>query len=392
VSLCFTRAPLKIRKAETVRQRAVVIFLLVLLCYVLGLVTAFDVPGELGTILTSVLQGKVRPFLVSRNFNETMAYVTDRKPGPLVDGNATYLGEYAAKTSYGLTTVQIPQHYPAGAPLETSAIKKVEPVSYPAFLKFLQDRSPKPLVIWIHGYRLSFPASTAYCAQIARDLDIDADVLTFDWASSESALAYARDVQQVSLSTRHLIDLLNTINNEVKPSKIIIIAHSLGCRLACLALQQLYENPNTRNLKLDHVVLLAPNVDREEFNQNFKSGLQALVKRLTIYVASDDNVLLLGKLLYNVDSIGLPEQFSPDTNLDEIQTFLYYEKQVPGKIDLVDVSFSKKDFLRKHRLFLERPVMEDLFWLIHDDRPAAQRHLLKYEGTHNPTDYYVIPP
>ncbi len=145
-------------------------------------------------------------------------------------------------------------------------------------------------------------------------------------------------------------------------------------------------------MKLDHVVFLAPNVDREEFNQNFKSGLQALVKRLTIYVASDDNVLLLGKLLYNVDSIGLPEQFSPDTNLDEIQTFLYYEKQLPGKIDLVDVSFSKKDFLRKHRLFLERPVMEDLFWLIHDDYPAAKRHLLKYKGTHNPTDYWVIPP
>ena len=68
-------------------------------------------------------------------------------------------------------------------------------------------------------------------------------------------------------------------------------------------------------------------------------------------------MLLLGKLLYNVDSIGLPEQFSPDTNLDEIQRFLYYEKQLPGKIDLVDVSFSKKDFLRKHRLFLERPVL-----------------------------------
>ena len=117
-----------------------------------------------------------------------------------------------------------------------------------------------------------------------------------------------------------------------------------------------------------------------------------MVNRLTIYVASDDNVLLLGKLLYNVDSIGLPEQFSPDTNLDEIQTFLYYEKQLPGKIDLVDVSFSKKDFLRKHRLFLERPVLEDLFWLIHDDYPAAKRHLLKYKGTKKPTDYWVIPP
>jgi hypothetical protein len=56
-------------------------------------------------------------------------------------------------------------------------------------------------------------------------------------------------------------------------------------------------------------------VDREEFDQSFKPALQSLVNRLTIYVASDDNVLLLGKLLYNVDSIGLPERFSPDTNL-----------------------------------------------------------------------------
>jgi len=157
-------------------------------------------------------------------------------------------------------------------------------------------------------------------------------------------------------------------------------------------LQKLYNDPNTRNLKLDHVVFLAPNVDRAEFDQNFKAEFQALVNRLTIYVASDDNILLLGKLLYNVDSIGLPEQFSPDTNLDEIQTFLYYEKQLPGKIDLVDVSFSKKDFLRKHRLFLERPVLDDLFWLIHDDYPAAKRHLLKYKGGKSRTDYWVIPP
>jgi esterase/lipase superfamily enzyme len=188
------------------------------------------------------------------------------------------------------------------------------------------------------------------------------------------------------------VELLKAIHDEVRPQKIIIIAHSLGCRLACLALQQLSNDPDAKDLKLDHVVFLAPNVDREEFNQNFKSGLEALVNRLTIYVASDDNILLLGKLLYNIDSIGLPEQFSADTNLDEIQTFLYYKKQVPGKIDLVDVSFSKKDFLRKHRLFLERPVLEDLFWLIHDDYPAAKRHLLKYGESKNPNNYWVIPP
>ena len=375
------------------RRKAAILFL-ALLCFTVGLVTAFyfPIPARVGAIATKLLQGKIRPFAVKRNFKEIIAYVTDRKAGPTVDGNATYVGQYAGQVSYGVITVQVPEHHPAGSPIDATAIKKVESIPYAAFLKLLQDQSEKPLVIWIHGYRLSFPVSTTYCAEIARDLDIDANVLTFDWASNESTFGYNQDVLQISQSTNHLVDLLETINNQVKPAKIIIIGHSLGCRLVCLALQQLYSNPNSRNLKLDHVIFLAPNVDREEFNQNFKSGLQALVNRLTIYVASDDNVLLLGKLLYNVDSIGLPEQFSPATNLDEIQTFLYYEKQLPGKIDLVDVSFSKKDFLRKHRLFLERPVLEDLFWLIHEDNPAAQRHLLKYKNAQNATDYWVIPP
>jgi len=331
-------------------------------------------------------------FAVNRKFTETISYVTDRKPGPVVNGNATYVGEYAGQVSYGLIKARVPQHNPTGTPLGTDAIKKVESIPYPAFLKSLQRQTAKSLLVWIHGYRLSFQGSAAYCAEIGRDLDIDTNALMFDWTTSESVMSYSRDVLQVQQSTKHLVDLLKTISNEVKPSKVIIIAHSLGCRLVCLALHELYNDPDARNVRLDQVIFLVPNVDREEFDKNFKSELQTLVKRLTIYVASDDNLLLLGKLLYNVDSIGLPEQFSPDTNLDEIQTFLYYEKQLPGKIDLVDVSFAKKDFLRKHRLFLERSVLEDLYWLIHDDYPAAKRHLLKYNGNKNPTDYWVIPP
>src|SRR5438874_1343702 len=97
------------------------------------------------------------------------------------------------------------------------------------------------------------------------------------------------------LSRKHLVELLKTINNEVKPQKIVVIAHSLGCRLVCLALQQLHADPEAGNLKLDQVVFLAPNVDREEFDRDFKSELEASVNRLTIYVASDDNVLLLGQ-------------------------------------------------------------------------------------------------
>jgi esterase/lipase superfamily enzyme len=154
-----------------VRRNVALVLFLALLCYILGLVTAFyfPIPAQVGALVTKLLQGKIRPFAVKRNFNEIIGYVTDRKAGPTVDGNVTYLGQYAGQTSYGLITVQVPQHHPAGSPIDPSAIKKVESIPYPAFLKFLQDQSEKPLVIWIHGYRLSFPVSTTYCAEIFFD-------------------------------------------------------------------------------------------------------------------------------------------------------------------------------------------------------------------------------
>jgi esterase/lipase superfamily enzyme len=378
-----------------VRKKAVVVLLLVVLCYILGLVTTSHLISDdahLGAVLTRLLHGKVQPLVVRRNFNETIYYATDRKEGPRSRGNATYVGDYAGQVSYGLIKLQIPENRVAGSEISDDVIKKVEPIPYDNFVKSLQDQAAKPLIVWIHGYRPSFDLGAIHCAQLAHDLNIDADILSFDWTSSGSSLGYTRDLLQIPHSTKHLVNLLKTVSNDVKPQRIIVVAHSLGCRLVCLALHKLYSDPNAKNLKLDQVIFLAPNVDREEFNEDFKSELESLVNRITIYVASDDNVLLLAKLLYNVDSIGLAEHFSPDTNLDEIQTFLYYKKQLPDKIDLVDVSFfSKKDFLRKHRVFLERPVVEDLFWLLHD-YPAAKRHLLKYGDNKNPSNYWVIPP
>jgi esterase/lipase superfamily enzyme len=379
-----------------VRKTIAVVFLLILLSYILGVVSGFYLPTEavhLSAGLTRLLRGKVRPLLVRRSFNETICYVTDRKEAPHVNGNTSYLGQYASQVSYGLVKVQVPDDRHVGSALNSYGIRKVESMSSPEFVKFLQDQSAKPLVIWIHGYKASFNDNNMYCAQIAYDLNMDVNVLSFDWANSESVLGYARDTFQVKRSTKHLVDLLETISNEVKPQKLVIIAHSLGSQLVCLALQKMYNTPNAKNVKLDHVIFLAPNVDGDEFDQSFKSALQALVKRVTIYVSSDDNVLLLSKLLYHVDSIGLPDHFSADTNLDEIQAFLYYGKEIPEKIDLVDVSFlAKKDLLKKHRIFLDRPVLEDLFWLIHNDYPAEKRHLLKYEQGKSAANYWVIPP
>ena len=96
------------------RRKAALVFFLALLCFILGLVTALylPIPVQVGAVVTKLLQGKIRPFAVKRNFNEIIGYVTDRKAGPTVDGTVTYLGQYAGQTSYGLITVQVPAASP----------------------------------------------------------------------------------------------------------------------------------------------------------------------------------------------------------------------------------------------------------------------------------------
>ena len=76
-------------------KKTTLVLFLVTVCYALGLVTAsyLPIPANVGAVLTRLLQGRVRPFSVSRNFSETIGYVTDRKAGPLADGNVTYPAE-----------------------------------------------------------------------------------------------------------------------------------------------------------------------------------------------------------------------------------------------------------------------------------------------------------
>ena len=49
------------------------------------------------------------------------------------------------------------------------------------------------------------------------------------------------------------------------------------------------------------MVLTAPDIDHEQFNQQFKGELQTLAKHLTVYVSSNDRALLVSRLVNLVD-------------------------------------------------------------------------------------------
>jgi hypothetical protein len=142
-----------------VRKKAAIVLLLVALCYILGLVSAFYLPirtVHLDGVLVRLLGGKVPPFAAKRTFKETLWYVTDRKEDHSSRGKVRYLGEYSGDVSHGRIKVEIPEDRELGSLVGASAIKNVEPISPAQFVKSLQQQSAKPVIIWIHGYKTSF--------------------------------------------------------------------------------------------------------------------------------------------------------------------------------------------------------------------------------------------
>ena len=49
--------------------------------------------------------------------------------------------------------------------------------------------------------------------------------------------------------------------------------------------------------EIENVILTAPDVDKEEFNDQFKREIAALSKNLTVYVSSNDRALLMSRVL-----------------------------------------------------------------------------------------------
>lgn len=378
-------------------KKIILTILLVFLSFTTGVIFTFY--NYVGKTAFSRFLESLLPLLplphIEEKFNGTLYYATDRT---MIQTNTgiDYLEKPSENISYGVLTTKVLQERYIGTSIPFDSNWKITPLSRDSLIKKLQYDNKKPLIIWVHGHKNSFQTNFADFAQLAYDININATFLTFDWASKNLPEAYKENTQQILISSKHFADLLDDLVKTVKPPRMIIIAHSLGCRLVALTLKELYDKRNWSDAdkELSDVIFIAPDIDRKDYSERLNLSLISMVNKLSVYVSSKDNALLLSKLLYGTRSIGLPIKSSSNTELDEIQAFLYYQKTRPHTIDIIDVSYLPiKDFLR-HIYFQERPVLEDLHDLIDENIPAEHRYLLKYKNgdTKDRVNYWFISP
>jgi esterase/lipase superfamily enzyme len=126
--------------------------------------------------------------------------------------------------------------------------------------------------------------------------------------------------------------------------------------------------------KIEKVVLTAPDVDKAEFNDQFKQEIAALSRNFIVYVSSNDRALLMSRILNLGRRLG-ESTLNPD-NPDQLEAAAgVLELVEPGKdlVSLVDVTPVNRT-RNFHNFSLEIPqFFDDLFLrLVNVDIPSSR--------------------
>jgi esterase/lipase superfamily enzyme len=220
--------------------------------------------------------------------------------------------------------------------------------------------------VFVHGYNTSFDDAIFRTAQLTHDLGFDGAPVAFSWPSKAGTLDYRYDLDMAPAAWRGLDELLELVASQPGVTSVNIVAHSMGSHPALQALSRRAEEakrtPARGNLKLNELMLAAPDVSRSDFEEMAKS-LKPIVKGgITLYASSKDKALILSR------------QFaSGNTRAGDIpRSGPVY---VPG-VDTIDISeASGSVFGVNHNTFAERaPMIQDIARIIRESsRPPDKR-------------------
>jgi esterase/lipase superfamily enzyme len=195
-----------------------------------------------------------------------------------------------------------------------------------ARLRAAVQASPhKSVLVIVWGFRDWFQSAALKTAYTAYVLDINTPVLLFDWPGNqgEGRIGYLASRQVATQSAPDLGRLLARVLRETEAEHVWLMGSSLGCQTICDAFAWLETQPDLfKGLpKIDHVVLSAPDVSAEAFDDKFAARIKALARHLTAYVSSNDRALLMSHWINGSRRLGRLAEVSvpPEERTDQYQ-------------------------------------------------------------------------
>lgn len=215
----------------------------------------------------------------------------------------------------------------------------------------------RDLLVFVHGFNVSFEDAAVRAAQVAADLNFDGSVMLFSWPSAASVSAYVRDQQTARNAGFQLLRLLRNHAVAAHPDRVHLLGHSMGVEVIGKAFTLTAPTDSTPHLS--EVVLAAPDVDSRVFRREIMPRLVPHARRVTMYASSDDDALRASRVVNGVGRLGL----GGDSLF------------VINGMDTVDATRVTADVLG-HTLFGNQGFLADLAVLFTEGKSPAERRLL----------------
>jgi esterase/lipase superfamily enzyme len=312
---------------------------------------------------------------------------SDSRLGPV------YGGGRSNRVEMGVCQVTIPDVHQAGeleAPtlfrLEVQedlqkhiVLRSVRRLESDLFFSRLDDELQSQgnnILVFVHGYNVSFEDAARRTAQIASDLKFAGAPVFYSWPSQADWWMYRTDEKNVKLSVDPLKKFLLDIAQRSGADTINLVAHSMGNRALTAALKEIDVVATEQEQLFNQVILAAPDIDADVFKRQIAPAIVTKANHITLYASSKDLALVASRTFHNGD----PR--AGDAGDDLVV--------VPG-IDTIDVSSGDSSLIGHSYYGDSVSVLRDIEHLLHGN-PASSRQFLEQVPYRNDLIYWTFQP
>ena len=224
--------------------------------------------------------------------------ITNRKAKSTAAGIASFGVRRGASMSYAFMSAETR----TGGDKHSTHAKVLTALTSEEFFQRLASAKKNNIVVFVHGYNCNVKVPYSIAAHLGQTLDLP--VVMFSWPSKRNPFTYASDECNAEWSTFQLADVLQELDKHFGNANIILVGHSMGCRMLCWAIQHTEAAEKQQTTKYKNIFFCAPDIDSQVFEKNIPL-LSKSSNDTTVFASTKDVRLFFSKVLHGNSRLGL---------------------------------------------------------------------------------------
>jgi esterase/lipase superfamily enzyme len=168
----------------------------------------------------------------------------------------------------------------------------------------LEQAGRDDILLFIHGYHVSFADAARRAAQFAYDLQFAGVTAFYSWPSEGRVASYTIDENNAHWTLEHFENTLRLLLQESGASNVYAVAHSMGNRVLTEGIRRVASDLGRPGWsRLRELIFAAPDIDADSFRK-FAETFHRAADRLTLYASSLDKALVASRKIHRYARAG----------------------------------------------------------------------------------------